>query len=361
MNHQAKIYVAGHRGLVGSAIVRKLHKEGYSNLVTRKSSELDLRNQAQVEHFFKTEKPEYVFLAAARVGGILANSTYKAQFIYDNLAIALNVIHASYTSNVKKLLNLGSSCIYPKHAPQPIKEEHLLTGSLESTNEPYAIAKIAGIKLCRYYNEQYHTNFLSGMPTNLYGPNDNFNLETAHVLPTLIRKFYLAKLLEANNIDQLLEDVNRIPLGFGLDAEKADKGADWVVPVLANLGITGDAVTLWGTGKPFREFLHVDDLANASLHLIRNSSHAEIGELVNIGMGTDLPIAEIGSLVRRLVGFRGGIRFDSSRPDGTPRKLLDISKLTSLGWRPAITLEEGLRQTIKWYISQAHARDHGAN
>jgi GDP-L-fucose synthase len=307
MNKDAKIYVAGHRGLVGSALVRKLSERGYANLVLRTSKELDLRRQADVEAFFSREKPEYVFLAAAKVGGILANSTYKAEFIYDNLMIAANIINSAFRSGVKKLLNLGSSCIYPKFAPQPMKEEFLLSGPLEPTNEPYAIAKIAAIKLCRYYNEQYGTNFLSVMPTNLYGPNDNFDLETSHVLPALIRKFHEAK--ESSS----------------------------------------SSVALWGTGEPFREFLYVDDLADACLLLMNGYRFESIGEFINIGSGCDIKIKDLADLIKKIVGFEGAIQYDNSRPDGTPKKLLDISKLKSLGWTAKTTLEQGIGKTYEWY------------
>jgi len=312
MDKNAKIYVAGHRGMVGSAIVRKLHSEGYRNIVVKTSKELDLRRQSETEAFFASEKPEYVFLAAAKVGGILANSTYRAAFIYDNLMIASNVIHASYKAGVKKLLNLGSSCIYPKHAPQPMKEEYLLTGLLEPTNEPYAIAKIAAIKLCRYYNEQYGTNYISVMPTNLYGPNDNFNLETSHVLPALIRKFHEAKLSGA------------------------------------------PSVTLWGSGEPYREFLYVDDLADACVFLIKNHDAKDIGEFINIGTGRDIRIKDLALMIRDIVGFPGIIDNDQSKPDGTTKKLLNVSRLEALGWKAYINLETGVRQTCEWYALHSH-------
>lgn len=305
MEKQSKIYIAGHRGLVGSAIYRRLQQEGFTNIITRTSSELDLRNQAAVATFFEQEKPEYVFLAAAKVGGILANNTYPAEFIYDNLAIEINVIHQSYLHGVKKLLFLGSSCIYPKFAPQPMKEEHLLTGVLEPTNEPYAIAKIAGIKMCQAYHRQYGCRFISAMPTNLYGPNDNFDLETSHVLPALIRKFHEAKIQHKPYVE------------------------------------------IWGTGNPRREFLHVDDLADACLFLML---HYDEPEFVNVGMGKDISIKELAMLIKDIVGFEGDLRFDTSKPDGTPRKLLDISRLQSLGWQPRISLKEGIRQTYQWFL-----------
>lgn len=301
MEKTSKIYVAGHRGMVGSAIVRKLQAEGYTNLVLRTSAELDLRNQVAVENFFSTEKPEYVFLAAAKVGGILANNTYRAEFLYDNLMIESNVIHQSYVHGVKKLLFLGSSCIYPKHAPQPLKEEYLLSGYLEETNEPYAIAKIAGIKLCENYRRQYGCDFISAMPTNLYGPNDNYDLKNSHVIPALIRKF--------------------------VEAKKAN----------------APFVEVWGTGSPLREFLHVDDLADASLFLMR--SYSDI-QFINIGYGNDIAIRELAEEIRNIVGFIGEIYWDISKPDGTPRKLMDVTRLQELGWRHKISLNQGLRKTI---------------
>jgi GDP-L-fucose synthase len=350
MEKNAKIYVAGHTGLVGSAIVRKLKEKGYTNLVFRHYPPFNLIRQADVEEFFQSEKPEYVFLAAARVGGILANNTYKADFIYENLAIAMNVIHSAYKAGVKKLLNLGSSCIYPKLAPQPLKEEHLLEGYLEPTNEPYAIAKIAAIKLCRYFNEQYGTNFISIMPTNLYGPFDNFNLETGHVLPSLMRKFILARLLTEKKYDRLLKDIKRFPIGFGVDADKTE--TDDILKILWQLGITDKAVTLWGTGSPYREFLYVDDLADAAVYLMEIYGYREIGELVNVGTGTDSTIATLASMVRKIVGFAGDIVWDSTKPDGTPRKLLDVSRLNGLKWTSKVPLEEGIHRTVEWYASQ---------
>ena len=316
LTKESKIFVAGHRGLVGSAIVRKLESEGYNNLILRKSSELDLRDSSAVKAFFKSEKPEYIFLAAAKVGGIWANSHYPAEFIHSNLSIQVNVIHNAYLYGVKKLLFLGSSCIYPKFAPQPMKEDYLLTGILEPTNESYAIAKIAGIKMCEAYNRQYGTNFISVMPTNLYGPNDNFDLENSHVLPALIRKFHEAK-------------------------------------------INGDpSVVIWGTGSPRREFLHVDDLADACLYLMQNYNDSE---LINIGVGKDQTIKELALLIQDVVGFEGKLVFDESKPDGTPRKLLDVSKLNSLGWKAKISLREGIEQTYRWYVENIEsARLEGA-
>ncbi|UGV40294.1 GDP-L-fucose synthase [Methanococcoides orientis] len=309
MKLKSKIYVAGHRGMVGSAIKRKLESKGYTNLITRTHSELDLTNQQDVNNFFETERPEYVFLAAAKVGGILANSTYPAEFIYQNLMIEANVIHAAYTYGVKKLLFLGSSCIYPKFAPQPMKEEYLLTGELEVTNEAYAIAKIAGIRLCKHYNQQYGTNFMSVMPTNLYGQNDNFDLESSHVMPALIRKFHEAK----------MEDKPEI--------------------------------IIWGTGSPRREFLHVDDMADACVHLMENYDESNVGEFVNIGVGKDITIQELAELIGDIVGYEGEIVYDASKPDGTPQKLLDVSRLNGLGWEARILLRDGITETYEWYKS----------
>ena len=302
MNPNAKIYIAGHRGMVGSGLERKLRKEGYNNIVTRTSSELDLRNQQDVNDFFEKEKPSYVILAAAKVGGIHANNTYRAEFIYDNLMIEANIIHAAYLNNVTKLLFLGSSCIYPKMAPQPIKEEYLLSGYLEPTNQPYAIAKIAGIEMCNSYRAQYGCNFISAMPTNLYGTNDNYHPENSHVLPALLRRIVLAK-------------KNNEP-----------------------------SVTIWGTGTPRREFLHVDDLADACYFLLQNYNEQE---LVNIGCGTDISIKELAELIAKEVGYEGKLIFDTTKPDGTPKKLMDTNKINKLGWFPVIELKNGLIKTIK--------------
>ncbi|HVM87602.1 MAG TPA: GDP-L-fucose synthase [Puia sp.] len=297
MNKQDRIYVAGHRGMVGSAITRKLRQKGFDNLIQRTSSELDLRNQKSVEDFFETEKPDFVFLAAAKVGGIVANNTYRAEFLYDNLMIQNNVIHYSYKTGVKKLMFLGSSCIYPKFAPQPLKEEYLLTGELETTNESYAIAKITGIKMCDAYRSQYGCNFISVMPTNLYGPNDNYDLNNSHVLPALIRKFHEAK-------------INR-----------------------------QSTVHIWGTGTPKREFLHADDLADACFFLMQ---HYNEPGLINVGVGEDISIIDLAILIRKIVGFTGNIEHDLSKPDGTPRKLMDVGKLHAMGWKAKTQLEEGI-------------------
>ncbi|MCU0849251.1 MAG: GDP-L-fucose synthase [Spirochaetes bacterium] len=350
MEKKSKIYVAGHQGLVGSSIHRGLEAKGYGNLVVVPHTELDLRRQSDVETFFKKEKPEYVFLAAAKVGGIVANNTYKAEFIYDNIMIAINIIEAAYKNGVRKLLNLGSSCIYPKLAPQPLTEDHLLSGPLEPTNEAYAVAKISAIKLCRYYNEQYGTNFISVMPTNLYGINDNFNLETAHVLPALIRKFHLARLLREGNYDMIRRDLSRHRLGFGLDEKIDPQSRESVDSALRGLGITGEYVLLWGTGEPFREFLFVDDLADACIFLMEKYDYKEIGEFINIGSGIDLKIKDMAMIVRKIVGFGGEIRHDTTKPDGTPRKLMDNSKITALGWKQKIGFEDGIKREYEWYL-----------
>ncbi|MNS11478.1 GDP-L-fucose synthase [compost metagenome] len=315
MNKASRIYVAGHRGLVGSAIVRRLEKDGYQNLLLRTSQRLDLRDPIATHAFFEAERPEYVFLAAAKVGGILANETYPADFISENLAIQQNVIQAAHRYGVTKLLFLGSSCIYPKLCPQPIKEEYLLTGSLEPTNEWYAIAKIAGIKLCQAYNNQYGTRFISAMPTNLYGPNDNFDLETSHVLPALIRKFFEAKI-------------------------KQERGEP-------------ATVTLWGSGTPRREFLHVDDLADACLYLMR---YYEGSDPINVGTGEDFTIRELAEIVARVVGYKGEVFWDLSKPDGTPRKLLDVRRLGGLGWTAKIQLMDGIAGTCTWFEQTGHVR-----
>lgn len=308
MDKQSKVYVAGHLGLVGSAIVRDLKSKGYINLIERTSKQLDLRDQRAVQQFFEQEQPEYVFLAAAKVGGILANSTYPAQFLYDNIVIQSNVIEAARQYDVKKLLFLGSTCIYPKLAPQPLKEEYLLTGELEPTNEPYALAKISGIKMCNAYNKQYGSNFISVMPTNLYGSNDNFDLQNSHVLPALIRKIHEAKVNGSST------------------------------------------VTIWGTGTPLREFLHADDLADACIYLMENCTADDIGEFVNISTGKEVSIKELAVLLCDTIGFEGELLFDKSKPDGTPRKLTDVTKLHQLGWHHQIELKEGVQDAYQWYL-----------
>ena len=349
----AKIYVAGHQGLVGSAIVRHLVSQGYTNIITRTAQGLDLRRQRPVEDFFAQEQPEYVFLAAAKVGGILANNTYRADFIYDNLMIAINVIHASHRYGVKKLINLGSSCIYPKNALQPLKEEYLLSGYLETTNEPYAIAKIAAIKLCRYYNEQHGTNFISVMPTNLYGPGDNFNLETAHVLPALMRKFHLAKLCAAGDWDSVYADLKLFPIGYGLDAALVNHDQKQLQEILALRGVTATGVRVWGSGKPLREFLYVDDLAQALLFLMNHQQHTAIGECINIGVGQDLSIQALAHMIKQVVGFDGAIIFDPTKPDGTVQKLLDVTRINILGWQASVSLPRGVEYLYQWYFTGA--------
>lgn len=341
MNKTDKIYIAGHTGMVGSAIWRRLEADGHTNLIGRSMHELDLTRQSAVESFFEAEKPDYVFVAAARVGGIYANNVYRAEFIYQNLAIECNIIHSAHMSGVKKLLFLGSSCIYPKFAPQPMKEEHLLTGELEQTNEPYAIAKIAGLKMCESYKRQYGDDFISAMPTNLYGYYDNFDLKNGHVLPALIRKFHLAKLLRASDHEALKRDIR-------VTTDSTDY-TDGLVGVLASHGVSADAVEVWGTGAPRREFLNVDDCASAVVFLMRNYS----GERhVNVGTGEDLSIRELAEMVKEVVGFEGELRFNPEYPDGTPRKLMDVSRLKEMGWKPGISLEAGIRQTYQWYLNR---------
>ena len=340
MKQDAKIYVAGHKGLVGSALIRNLEKLGYSNIVTNTHKELNLIRQLDTERFFEQERPEYVFLAAAKVGGILSNNTYKADFIYQNILIAANVIHASYKCNVKKLLNLGSSCIYPKCAPQPLKEEYLMTDTLEPTNEPYAIAKISAIKLCRYYNEQYGTNFISGMPTNLYGPNDNYDLYNSHVLPALIRKFHLGKLMQNQDFASIIKDFKTF--GYEPASLKENLDKENICEILKKQSITKNKIVFWGSGSPFREFLYSDDLAEACIFLMQKYNAKEIGELVNIGTGKDIQIKELVNLVKEIVKYEGEIQWDISKPDGTPKKLLDVTKIENLGWKPITNFKDGI-------------------
>ncbi len=344
MKKSDTIYIAGHTGMVGSAIWRRLESEGYSNLIGRPLEELDLTRQADVEQFFKNEKPDYVFLAAARVGGIHANNVYRGEFIYQNLAIQNNVIHTAHEHGVKKLLFLGSSCIYPKLAPQPMTEDALLTGELEPTNEPYAIAKIAGMKMCESYKRQYGDDFISAMPTNMYGRGDNFNLKNSHVLPALIRKFHLAKLMRNGDHDAVLEDLSR----DNATTDYTDYTDD-LIEELAEKGVTKDYVEIWGTGSPRREFLHVDDCAEALVFMMKNYDGEQH---LNVGTGEDLTIKELAETIKDIVGFDGELRFNPDYPDGTPRKLLDVSKIKSLGWEPGISLEQGIQRTYHWYLSQ---------
>lgn len=350
MNKDSKVYVAGHRGLVGSALIKNLEQKGYTNIIKRTHKELDLTSQVEVASFFNEEKPDYVFLAAAKVGGIVANNTYRADFIYENMMIQNNVIHQSYVHNVKKLLFLGSTCIYPKNAPQPMKEEYLLTDVLEYTNEPYAIAKIAGIKMCESYNLQYNTNFISVMPTNLYGPNDNFDLEKSHVLPALIRKIHLAKLLSENRQEEILKD---------LQLNKIDEAKTY----LKSFGVSGSHVEIWGSGRPKREFLWSEDMADACVFLMENREFKETflpnqNEIrnthINIGTGVEISIKELAETIKDIIGFKGQLMFNTDKPDGTMRKLTDVSKLHELGWKHKIELEEGINKIYIWYLEEKY-------
>ena len=358
MQKSSKIYIAGHRGLVGSAIVKNLKSRGYSNLIMRTHSELDLTSSEEVKNFFEKEKPEYVFLAAAKVGGIVANNTYRADFIYANLMIQNNVIHNSYLCGVKKLLFLGSTCIYPKACPQPMKEDYLLTDTLEYTNEPYAIAKIAGIKMCESYNLQYDTNFISVMPTNLYGPNDNFDLEKSHVLPALLRKMHLGKALSEENWETVKKDLDKLPIE-GIDGSSSEKD---ILDVLSKYGIEKSgasvSVEIWGSGKPMREFLWSEDMADACVFIMENRDFAntfpegakEIRNThVNIGTGEDISIKDLSYLIKDIVDFKGDLIFNTSKPDGTMKKLTDVSKLSDLGWTYKMKLSEGIENMYSWY------------
>ena len=358
MNHNSKIYIAGHTGMVGSAILRNLESKSYSNFVFTPYQEYDLTNQKTVEEFFYKEKPEYVIDAAAKVGGILANDTYRAQFIYENMMIQNNLIHNAHEFGAKKLLFLGSSCIYPKNCPQPIKEEYLLTGPLEQTNEPYAIAKIAGLKMCENYYSQYGSNFISVMPTNLYGPNDNFNLETSHVLPAILRKMHLAKCLENNDLESIRRDLNKRPIeninGKALNEE--------IIFILNKYGISliqnssNVSLALWGTGNPKREFLYVDDMADACIYLFENLEADDLYSSgvshINIGTGIDITISELAEMIKIILGFSGRIEWDPSKPDGTQRKLLDVDTLKQMSWEPVYTLNKGLEETYRKYTKK---------
>lgn len=363
MNKNSKIYVAGHRGLVGSALWKNLQSKGYTNLLGKTIDELDLMNPTAVNAFFEQEKPEYVILAAAKVGGIVANNTYRGQFIYENLMIQNNVIHAAYLNQVKKLLFLGSTCIYPRDAPQPMPEDCLLTDILEYTNEPYAIAKIAGIKLCESYNLQYGTNFISVMPTNLYGPNDNFDLEKSHVLPAMVRKMHLGKCLEENNWDAIRKDLNKRPIE-GISGENNNYE---ILGILAKYGlnaVSGVSVELWGTGAPFREFLWSEEMADACVYLMenidfkdvdpRNQSNSISSDVrnthINIGTGIEITIRDLANLIKSKIGFKGDLVFNTSKPDGTMRKLTNPSKLHALGWHHKIEIDEGIEKMYDWYL-----------
>lgn len=355
MEKTSKIYVAGHRGLVGSAIWNNLQQKGYTNLVGRTHSELDLLDAVAVKKFFDEEQPEYVILAAAHVGGIMANNTYRADFIYENLQIQQNVIGESYRHNVKKLLFLGSTCIYPKEAPQPIPESALLTAPLEYTNEPYAIAKIAGLKMCESFNLQYDTDYIAVMPTNLYGPRDNFHLEKSHVLPAMIRKMHLAKMLLGNNWDGIRNDLNKMPIN-GIDGT-ADN--DKISQTLAQFGIFPDRLKLWGTGTPLREFLWSEDMADASVFILENVSfndlkgtNSEIRNChINIGSGKEITIKQLAETIKATIGYTGIIEWDATKPDGTMRKLCDVSKLHSLGWKHKVEIEDGINRLYNWYLN----------
>jgi GDP-L-fucose synthase len=359
MKKDSKIYVAGHKGLVGSAIMKNLQENGYSNIVTRTHAELDLLDQNKVEGFFKSEKPDYVFLAAAKVGGIIANNIYRAQFIYENLQVQNNVIHQSYINDVSKLVFLGSTCIYPKNSPQPMNEDSLLTSELEYTNEPYAIAKIAGIKMCESYNIQYGTNFVSVMPTNLYGPNDNFDLETSHVLPALVRKIYLAKLLNENKANEVVEN---------LELASFEEATEY----LNGFGVTNNRVEIWGSGLPMREFLWSEDMADACIFIMNNIDFEDIAGIndksvtnskeslssevrnmhINIGTGSDISIKDLAYMIKDVIGFEGALFFNSDKPDGTMKKLTDVSKLHSLGWKHTVELKDGINKMYEYYLEK---------
>ncbi len=353
MDKHAKIYIAGHRGLVGSAIWNNLLAKGYTNLTGRTHRELDLLDGAAVKRFFDEEQPEYVILAAAHVGGIMANNTYRADFIYENLQIQQNVIGEAFRHNVRKLLALGSTCIYPRDCPQPIKEEYLLTGELEYTNEPYALSKIVGLKMCESFNLQYGTDYIAVMPTNLYGPNDNFHLENSHVMPAMIRKIFLARCLREGDLAAVRADLDLRPVE-GVDGSASEAE---ITAVLARYGIAADAVTLWGTGKPLREFLWSEEMADASVYILEHVGFADLRGTgkevrnchINIGTGKEISIGDLARLIVRTVGYDGQLRFDASKPDGTPRKLCDVSKLHALGWRHKIEVEEGVRRLYDWY------------
>ncbi|MEI8013187.1 MAG: GDP-L-fucose synthase [Candidatus Omnitrophota bacterium] len=374
MEKNSKIYVAGHNGLVGSAIWKNLQSKGYINLIGRTFAELDLRNQQAVSDFFALENPEYVILAAAKVGGIMANNVYRGEFIYENLMVQNNVIHQAYVNGVKKLLFLGSTCIYPKEAPQPMKEEYLLTGPLEHTNEPYAIAKIAGIKLCESYNIQYGTNFISVMPTNLYGPNDNFDLEKSHVLPALLRKVHLGKLLEDGNFAALAEDLQKEDAiketlsGIGVSSSiPRSSSSSFDSPVTRHPSLV--TVEIWGSGIPMREFMWSEDMADACVYLMELDNRSSViptkvwtqsqtaeASFVNIGTGIEISIRDLAHLVKKIVGFKGELIFNASKPDGTMRKVTDVSRLHSLGWKHKVNLEEGIVKYYQWYLDKAKGR-----
>ena len=354
MNNDSKIYVAGHLGLVGSALLKKLQNQNYFNIITKTREELDLKVQDDVDLFFKRNKPEYVFLAAAKVGGIIANNTNRAEFIYDNIMIQSNIIHSSYKYRVKKLIFLGSSCVYPKNTINPITENSLLSSDLEYTNEPYAIAKIAGLKMCESYNIQYGTNFISVMPTNLYGYNDNFNLDTSHVLPAIFRKIYLGKCLQENNWDAIIRDINQRPLDQIIDLSSNKQ----VLAGLEKYGVNENSIEIWGSGKPLREFLWADDLADACLHLMENINFKDLYENnkeirnthINIGSSEEISIKDLAILIKNIIGYKGEFIYNTNKPDGTFKKLIDNSKISFLGWKHKVSLKEGIERIYNWYI-----------
>ncbi len=347
LTKDSKIYIAGHRGMVGSAILGKLRQEGYSNIVFRSSKELDLTRQSETENFFEQERPEFVVNAAAKVGGIVANNNYPAEFIYKNLMISTNLIHSSFIFGVKKLINLGSSCIYPKNAQNPIKEEYLLTSEFEKTNEAYAIAKVAALKTCAFYNKQYGTNFISLMPPNLYGENDNFNMETAHLLPMILRRFHLAKLFDNGDFEAIKKDLTKNPLGWGLDKKV---GKTSIEEILNNIGISKGKVTVWGDGSVYRELMSSKDVADACLFFLKEINACDIGDFVNITSGKDIRLDDVFQIVKNTVGYEGEIIYDTSKPNGVLRKLTDGTKLLSLGWKPKIGLKQGVEEFYDYYL-----------
>jgi GDP-L-fucose synthase len=350
MLKSSKIFVAGHRGLVGSAIVRDLYDRGYNNIVTKTHKELDLTEQKSVNDFFENEKPEYVFLCAAKVGGIVGNTLAPAEFIYNNVMIASNVINASYKFGVKKLLNMGSTCIYPKITPMPVREEYLLTGALEPSNEPYAIAKISALKMCHYYNKQYNTNYINVMPQNQYGIGDNFNMQSAHLLPMVMRRFHLAKLLANNDFESIKKDLQKNKIGWELDDKINYNDNSNIESILNQIGALKDKVILWGDGSVYREFTNSDDTADCCIYLMENKNANEIGEFVNITGGSDIQLKDLFLMVKEIVGFKGKIEYDTTKPNGTPRRLLSDERIKKLGWQPKIPLEKGIKDFYSWYV-----------
>lgn len=352
MDKNSKIYVSGHKGLAGSALVKMLREKSYNNLILKTSEELDLRNQRDIEKFLKEETPEYIFHFAAKVGGINATNSYPAEFLYKNIMITTNLIHASYKHKVKKLLYLGSSCVYPRDCPQPMKEEDLLSDKLEPTNEGYALSKIVGLKLCEYYNKQYRTNFISIMIPNLFGPNDNFDLETSHVFPGIIRKFYLAKLLSEKRFDDIINNFNIYGNNFISGRKQKNSSKEEIVRYLSKFGVTSDSAALWGSGEPYREFLYTEDLARACLFVMNKGDFKNIDGFINVGSGREIQIKELAEIIKNAVGFRGKIVWDGSKPDGMRKKLLDSSKIEKLGWKAKYSLDEALKKTYEWFERQ---------